>query len=60
MVFKDAEIAVEADIDARWLHHIDGIRFQPDTASIDFGFDVTVGEQHGATLPRQAALSCRA
>jgi len=52
MILKDAEVPIETDIDARGLHHVGRIGFQPDTADIDLGLDVTVREQHGATLPR--------
>jgi hypothetical protein len=52
VVFEYAEVPIEADINARRLHHVDGVRFQPDAASINLSLDVAVGEQHGATLPR--------
>jgi hypothetical protein len=52
VVLKDPEISVETDINARRLNQIGGIRLQPDPACIKLGFDVAVGEQHGATLPR--------
>jgi hypothetical protein len=55
MVLKNPEISIETDINARRLNHLDGIWFEPDAASIDFGLDVPVREQHGGTLPREAA-----
>jgi hypothetical protein len=60
VVLKNPEISIETDINARRLNHIHGIRFESDAAGIDLGFDVPVREQHGGTLPREAAVSCRA
>jgi hypothetical protein len=50
VVFEYAEVPIEADINARRLHHVDGVRFQPDAASINLSLDVAVGEQHGGTI----------
>ena len=60
VVFENTEVSIETDINARRLHHVGGIGFEPDAAGINLGLDVPVREQHGGTLPRYAAVSCRA
>jgi hypothetical protein len=60
MVLKNAEVSIETDVNARRLNHVDGVRLEPDAASIDLGLDVAVREQHAGTLSREAAVSCHA
>ena len=54
VVLEDAEVPIEAHINARRLHQVDGVRFEPDAPSMDLGLDVSVGQQHGGTISRRA------
>ena len=54
VVLEDAEVPIEANINARRLHQFDRVRFEPDAASIDLRFDVAVREQHAGTILRSA------
>ena len=46
VVLEHPEEPVQPDVDAGGLHHRGGVRLQADAASLDLGFDVTVGQQH--------------
>jgi len=50
MVFKDAEEAIEADINARGLDHLRVEWLDLDSASLDFGGDIAVAKEHEPTL----------
>ena len=50
MVFKDAEEAIEADINARGLDHLRVEWFDLDPARLNFGGDITVAEEHDAKV----------
>jgi hypothetical protein len=51
MVLEDAEVAVQADVDARRLNELRGVRIEADPARVQLGPDVAVREQHGGNLP---------
>jgi hypothetical protein len=57
VVLEDAEVPIEADINARRLHHVDGVRLEPNAAGVNFSLDVAVGEQHAGTISRRT-VSC--
>jgi hypothetical protein len=50
MVFKDAEEAIEADINARGLDHLRVEWFDLDPASLNFSGDIAVAQEHEPTL----------
>jgi hypothetical protein len=58
MVFKDAEEAIEANIDAGRLDHARFEGFNLDSAGFDFGGNIAVAEQHRGDLTRWVRLCC--
>jgi hypothetical protein len=50
VVFKDAEEAIEADINARGLDHLRVEWFDLDPASLNFSGDIAVAQEHEPTL----------
>lgn len=50
MVVEQSEVSVEPNVDARGLHHLWVPRVEHDGAGIDAGADVTVAEQHNASV----------
>src|SRR3990170_4835477 len=49
-VAEDAEVAVDAHIEARWLHELGVERLDPDAAFGDESADRSIGEDHTAIL----------
>ena len=50
MVFKDAEEAIKADINARGLDHLRVEWFDLDSAGLNFSGNIAVAKEHGLTL----------
>jgi hypothetical protein len=52
VVFKDAEEAIEADINARGLDHLRVEWFDLDPAGLNFGGNIAVAQEHEPILAR--------
>ncbi|GAA2941260.1 hypothetical protein GCM10010458_27800 [Microbacterium luteolum] len=50
MVVEEAEVPIEAHVDARRLDHLRLVRFQADAARCEFCPDVAIAEKHGFSL----------
>src|SRR5215469_11560589 len=58
VVLEDAEVAVQADVDARRLDQLWRVRIEADSTGIQLGPDVAVREQHVGNLPFPAEVRC--
>ena len=52
VVVEQPKEAVEPHVDARGLHHVEVERVEADPASVEFGPDVAIAEQHGIRLTK--------
>ena len=59
VVVEQAEVPVEAHVDARGLNHLGVRRFETDAPGCQFGLDVAIGEKHEVSLSGRRLLRLR-